>query len=393
MNAQQITALNPVLDRFLQRFLFCCAYTQTFEHLRAFCRGLLSDLPRKSVEPIALACGIPVRTLQEFLRDHVWDHRLVLSLAQQHVRDLLPSLPDEHHLGVIGIIDETAHPKKGTKTPGVQRQWCGRLGKVENCMVTVHLALAKGRFRCLLDNELFLPESWSSDRTRCRAAGIPDEIVYRPKTEIALEQLDRARGNGLSLDWLTFDEGYGKCPAFLTEVDRRGQRFVGEVPAKLACRADDGNGRPNRRSASGPADVVAVPILAGHASAIRVVNQDTMDEVWQAARMRVWLRQEGGWSERPYWLVVAFNARTSETKYFVSNAVEEERVEVVVRVALRRSAVEQVFETEKGELGLSHYEGRNYTGLMRHQALCLVMGLFAAEQTTVAQKRGRRGQR
>ena len=104
--------------------------------------------------------------------------------------------------------------KKGDKTPGVQRQWCGKVGKKENCLVTVHLGYATGDFHCLVDGDLFLPESWSEDRGRCRAAGIPNEVVYRPKWQIALELFDRARGNGLTFDWLTFDEGYGSKPLF-----------------------------------------------------------------------------------------------------------------------------------------------------------------------------------
>lgn len=390
MKAQQIEQMNPALDSFLDRFLFCCGYTQTFEHLKTYCRGLLSDLPRKSIEPMALAAGTPTRSLQEFLKDHVWDHRQLVTIAQQHVRNLLPSLPDDLHLGTIGILDETAIPKKGCKTPGVQRQWCGRLGKQENCVVTVHLGVSRGRFRCLLDNELFLPEDWAKDRDRCDEAGIPQNMVYRPKTGIALDLLERARANELRFDWLTFDEGYGKCPAFLVELDASGQRYVGEVPRTLACLPFvPGEGKPADRAASQPANQVAVVLLAGRGSAVRVVNQDSQDEVWQAMAMPVWLRVGKGWSERPYTLIATFNARTEEVKYFVSNA-REAKLEEQVRVGFRRAPIEQIFEMQKGEMGFGHYEGRNYTGMMRHQSLCLLVGLFASEQTALAQKRGRR---
>ena len=97
-------------------------------------------------------------------------------------------------------------------------QWCGAVGKTENCIVTVHLAYARDGFHCLLDGELFLPESWSDDRDRCREAGIPDDVVYRPKWKIALELYDHAMGNGLHFDWATFDEGYGGKPEFLREL-------------------------------------------------------------------------------------------------------------------------------------------------------------------------------
>jgi SRSO17 transposase len=123
----------------------------------------------------------------------------------------------------VGEIDETSFVKKGDKTPGVQKQYCGAVGKQENCVVTVHLSYSTDDFHCLLDGELFLPESWSSDRERCRQAKIPDDMLYRPKSEIALELYRRARGNGVRFEWLTFDEWYGAKPQFLDALDREGQ--------------------------------------------------------------------------------------------------------------------------------------------------------------------------
>ena len=388
MTESQLRALGPALDRFLDRFLFCCDYTQTFGHLKTYVKGLLSDLPRKSAEPIALASGTPPRTLQEFLKDHAWDRRQVAGGARAYAASLLPGLPDDG-LGTVGLIDETATPKKGDKTPGVQRQWCGRLGKVENCTVTVHLGVRKGPFRALLGGQLFLPEEWSADRDRCREAGIPDDVVHRPKWRVALGEVDAALGDGLGLDWLAFDAEYGKAPEFLAGLDERGLRFVGEVPRSLACRLAAGGGPPPAAGdESSPADVVLVEALAGQAVAVRVPRQDLADEVWQAAEVPVWVRRGKGWSERPYRLFLAHNARTGETKYFISNAPGEVDLAVLVRVAFARAAVEQCFEAQKGELGFGHYEGRNYTGLMRHLALCCLAGLFAAERTAAAQKRG-----
>jgi SRSO17 transposase len=387
MTEDQVRALGPALDRFLQPFLFCCAYTQTFEHLRTYCRGLLSDLPRKSVEPIALASGTPVRTLQEFLRDHSWDHLEATRQGQKHAAALLPKLPDDG-LGTVGILDETAQPKKGTKTPGVHRQWCGRLGKIENCVVTVHLGVARDRFTALLGGDLFLPEEWSNDRERCREAGIPDEVIYRPKWRIGLEQIDLARGNGVQLDWVTFDEGYGHIPEFIDELNRKPQRFIGEVPRTLACRGADGEQPPTNSEKSVPAEVQLVEaLLHGRGVAVRVPRESTADEVWQAVEMTVWLRKGKGWSAQPYRLVAAYNDRTKEVKYFVSNAPGEMPLEVLVRVAFRRAPVEHAFAISKGELGFGHYEGRNYLGLLRHITLCQLAGLFAAERAVAAQKK------
>src|SRR2546421_6462800 len=149
--------------------------TRSSEHLNTYCRGLLSDLPRKSVEPIALAAGTAVRTLQEFLRDHVWDQDQMRNQLQQRLAQRPPPASADDR-GCVGLIDETGKVKKGRKTPGVQRPYCGEVGKVENGLVTVHLGVSWGRFKTLVDAELFLPKAWDADRARCRAAGIPDAV-------------------------------------------------------------------------------------------------------------------------------------------------------------------------------------------------------------------------
>ena len=224
MDIPQIRRLKPALKKFLKWFDDCFPRKDTRAHLPVYISGQLSDIPEKSVEPIAINAGVPVRTLQEFLSQHRWDDARARDRLQQIVRD--------EHAGPnsVGVFDETSDVKKGDKTPGVQRQWCGCVGKTENGIVTVHLAYARDGFHCLLDGELYLPESWSDDRSRCREAGIPDDMVYRPKWKIALELYDRAAGNGLHFDWVTFDEGYGSKPELLRELSARDQKFVGEVP-------------------------------------------------------------------------------------------------------------------------------------------------------------------
>lgn len=191
MDADVIAQLKPELKTYLDRFADCFGRCDTRVHLSTYVVGQLSPLERKNVEAIALALDKPVRTLQEFLSQHRWNENLLRDRVQEIVRE-------EHaHPHSIGIIDETSDDKKGDKTPGVQRQYLGCVGKQENGIVTVHLAYAADDFHCLLDGELFLPESWSKDRERCREAGIPEEMVYRPKTEIALELYDRAIQNGI----------------------------------------------------------------------------------------------------------------------------------------------------------------------------------------------------
>ena len=181
MDADQIRRLRPELRRYLNRFDDCFARPEGRAHLRTYVEGQLSDLDEKSCEPIALAAGIPPRNLQEFLAHYKWE--------EDRTRDRLQEMVIREHSGpnLIAIIDETSDVKKGDKTPGVKRQWCGTVGKTENCIVTVHLGYATGDFHCLLDGELFLPEDWAADRDRCRGAGIPDDVVYRPKWVMSFE--------------------------------------------------------------------------------------------------------------------------------------------------------------------------------------------------------------
>jgi SRSO17 transposase len=226
MTEDQVAGLGPAFTEFLGGFRKCFPRRPTFKHLATYCRGLISDLPRKSVEPIALAAGTAVRTLQEFLTHHAWDHDgLLRRLQRRIVTEHLPGPSDASadDLGVIGLIDETSVPKKGDKTPGVQRQYCGSRGKIDNCIVTVHLAVRHGAFLAMLDSDLFLPEeSWDMNRRRCKDAHIPQDITYRSKWLIALEQIDRAVANGVRFDWLVFDEWYGGKPEFLFLLEESG---------------------------------------------------------------------------------------------------------------------------------------------------------------------------
>jgi SRSO17 transposase len=383
MTAAQILALGPAFAAYLRGFDDCFVQQRTRQHLHTYCRGLLSDLPRKSVEPIALAAGTAVRTLQEFLKDHVWDHHGARDRLQQRLA-ATPTEPADD-LGTVGIIDETSRVKKGAKTPGVQRQWCGEAGKTENCVVTVHLGLCRGRFKALLDADLYLPQSWDHDRHRCRQAGIPDDIVYRPKWRIALEQLDRARGNGLTFDWLTFDEDYGGKPGFLAGLDERGQCYIGEVPRLFRCLTSRPRGRRPKKGWRGK----RADNLARFSSAfnrqdwqgVQLARLTLQGQVWEVRAGQVYLLRDGEPTERTYWLIVARNLATGEVKYFVSNAPADTPLERLLRVAFRRWNVEHSFRVSKGEMGLGHFEGRDYTALLRHLILCLLTLGFVAEHT------------
>jgi len=394
MDADQIRILKPMLTRYLKRFDGCFRRQDTRAHLPVYVGGQLSDLPAKSCEPMALAAGMVPRTLQEFLAHYCWD--------EDRMRDQIQQIVVCEHAGPnsIGIIDETSDVKKGDKTPGVQRQWCGKVGKKENCLVTVHLGYATGDFHCLVDSDLFLPESWSEDRGRCREAGIPDEVVYRPKWQIALELHARARENGVTFDWLSFDEGYGSKPLYLQGLDDREQLFVGEVPTTFSCWIKapavtdrpyqrGGRGRPRKtpRLRSDAPRPSRVKHLLKHSPTLRdqpwvqyhIKEGQKGPIVWEAKQTRIVMKDADGLPGVELHLVVARNVLDlNEVKFFVSNAPPETHVSTMLLVAFSRWRVERCFQDQKQEVGLDQWEGRTWLGLQRHLILTSVSYLFLA---------------
>jgi len=366
MTDQEIADIGPAFGSYLQRYRHCFGQKRIAKHFDNYCRGLLSDLPRKSVEPIAIECGTAVRTLQEFLVTANWDHELARSLLQQQVADMIGALSADS-LGTVGVIDETSCVKKGDQTPGVQRQYLGCVGKVENGIVTVHIGVARGSFQALVDADLYLPESWDNDRSRCEDAGIPDDVVYRSKWRIAFDQVLRLHENGVRFDWLTFDEGYGSKVPFLSLLSMAGQKFVAEVPVSFSVRRREHG--PKQR-----ADEVLSAATAKCGSRYRLKRATTQDQVWRATSVLIWV---GG---QRYRLVAAINEATAEVKYLVTNATDATEKQVL-EVAFRRATIEHAFRVGKQEAGLMHFEGRQYLGLIRHLILALVVLGFVALHT------------
>jgi SRSO17 transposase len=327
---------------------------------------LLADLPRKSVEPIALAAGTAVRTLQEFLATARWDHAAARDALQTHLGPVVAGLPADP-LGTVGVIDETSCRKWGDHTPGVQRPYLGCVGKLDHGIVTVHVAVVRGTFQALLDADLYLPKAWDADRQRCRDAGIPDAVRYRPKWRIALDQLARLEPVGVRPDWLVFDEGYGAAVPMLRILNLAGRKFVAEVPVNFSVR--DGAGGRSRR-----ADARLTPADARAGSRHRLAHRTVRASYWRAATATVWV---GG---REHTLVAAINEGTAEVKYVLTNATAEP-IDRVLAAAFRRWAVEHSFRLGKQEAGLMDYEGRDYTGLLRHLILALVVLGFVATHT------------
>jgi len=390
MNCEQLASLEPAFVRFLETIRHCFNRDKTFTYIQKYMLGLMGDLPRKSIEPIALACGVAVRTLQECLAFFKWDHELVDKTLIWQV------IERQHGKSSIGVLDGSSHAKQGNQTPGVQRQWCGETGKRDNCVNGQHLLYTdndpNNSFSCVVASDLYLPESWDADRDRCRRAGIPDEITYRPKWKIGIEQIERVMAEGLRFDYVTFDEEYGKVPEFFFELDRLGQKAIGEVPANFrvwvmapACksyRAEHSSHRVDnilRHS----------PTFYGQQWQTMTIKDTTRGPcVWNVKSAQVYLvKHHDGKAycpvptSRKYWLIVANNITTGEIKYFVSNAPAKESLKKLLEIAFSRWHVEKWFERAKQECGFGAFEVRTYTSLIRHWLASRLAMYFLADQT------------
>ena len=388
MDAQTLSNLAQALGQFLGGFAHCFQQWRTYDNFQAYCQGLAADLRRKSVEPIALHAGKGVRALQCFLTRSPWPETRVRDQLQQRIAQKHCPAPGEAREPddlAVGLVDETSDIKYGPKTPGVQRQYLGSLGKVDNGIVTVHLGFHRQGMSTLIDGDLFLPESWANDQDRRREAGIPDKLTHRSKPQMALEQIDRALANGVSFDFFTFDALYGRSNPFLRGLEQRGQHYVAEVASDFRCYGR----RPKYNSlqkAFAPKPVASLcrhsPLFYGKNWRTTHIKQESREaQAWQVKAARVPLQRDDGTpTDQDYWLLTAWNPRRGEQKYFISNAPAHTSQQTLLRVAFTRPHVEHQFRTAKGAIGLCDYEGRDYTGLMRHHILCMLVMLFAAEQ-------------
>ena len=398
MDAETILRIKPTLTQYLHEFDGCMGRVTNRRHLETYVAGQLSDLQRKSIEPMADAAGQSPRTLQEFLSMLRWDEAAMRDRLQRRVAHR------HAHPHSIGILDETSFGKQGEHTACVQRQYCGSRGKLDNCVVAVHLGYVAGDFHTLLDGELFLPpKTWPQDRDRCRAAGIPDEVVYRPKWQMALEQVKRALSNGVRFAWLTFDEGYGGKPPFLWGLDGLGQNYVAEIPVDFMVwtkppevmyrehSRDRHGGRPRKlprlKVRNTPACEVRNVLV--HSPKLRrrswvryrVKEGEKGPMVWEAKCLPVWIKDENGLPVGPYHLLIARNVlKPDEVKFFLSNAPASVPVETLLLAAFSRWPIERCFQQAKDELGMDHLEVRGWRGIHRHRYITHLRHLFCARE-------------
>jgi SRSO17 transposase len=371
--------------------------------LKNYCTALLLPGERKSVEPMAARLAPDnVRRMHQSLHHLVatapWSDEAVLGQVRSWV---LASMEAEAPV-VAWVIDDTGFPKKGQHSVGVVRQYCGQLGKQENCRVAVSLSVATWKASLPVAYRLYLPESWAKDAQRRKAAGVPKEVRFRTKPEIALDQIRQAAEAGLARGVVLADAAYGTDSNFRAGVSELKLRYVVGVQSTvtvwepgvqpLPAKPWKGQGRPPRllrrddrhRPVSAQALALALPASAWKEVAWREGTRRTLRSRFAAVRIRPAHRDY--WRAEPHpeeWLLMEWPGGEAEpTKYWLSTLPEGTGLKALVRMAKHRWIIERDYEELKQELGLGHYEGRGWRGFHHHATLCIAAyGFLVAERS------------
>jgi SRSO17 transposase len=369
-----------------------CVLGQAEEYLRG-----LAQAGRRNMERMAeVVPGTNYQRLQNFATNSPWSERAVMGQVAEEADQLLGGEPDSSLL-----IDESGFAKKGEDSVGVARQWCGRLGKVDNCQVGVFGVLSNGARYALIDARLYLPKEWISDPARCESAGIPAaEVVARSKSEHALAIVAQARAQGVRFNWVGVDAGYGKEPAFLRALDAAGEIFVADVhksqviyladPQPCVPEPKDGRGRPSQRlQAQTPGIRVDAWLAQQPAEAWQrlTLRDSTRGELRvEALSQRVWLWDGEETAAHCWHLIVRREIGSRDTiKFTLSNAPAETSLERLAQMQGQRYWVERSFQDAKSDCGMADYQVRKWTGWHHHMAMVMIAMLFMAEERT-AQK-------
>jgi SRSO17 transposase len=370
---EQVRACRDRLTAFLQRYLPCFYRIEQRINATLVIRGLVSGLERKTCEPIAVEAGVHRKPIQFFVGAGRWDDEAVMAEVRRDVRE---ALGDDQ---AILVLDPSGFPKSGSESCGVARQWCGRLGKQDNCQIGVFLIYAAPGGYAPLDRRLYLPEDWANDPDRRAKAHVPEDVAFQESWRIAVDLLERCRRD-LPHAWVTGDDELGRPAAFRGRLRRHGERYILDVPGNTSVR-DLECRRPRRRRAGRGrkrevpfcrADTWAARQPEGRWTRLTVRDAERGPLRVDAMTVRVRTKEDRrvGPEER---LVVM---RTVEVKpqihYALSNAGPEVPLAELVRVRFERHRVEEVFEAAKGEAGLAHYEVRSWVGWHHHVTLSLL---------------------
>jgi SRSO17 transposase len=362
---------------YLERLTAAVGHADRHEPLRVYLEGLLLPGERKSVEPMAARIdprNVRSRhqSMHHFVATAPWDAQEIMKAARDYALEEFA-----YHGGVEAwILDDTAYPKKGTHSVGVGRQYCGVLGKQDNCQVAVTLSLANELMSVPAAYRLYLPEDWASDRARRRVAGVPDEVVFKTKTQIALDEIDRLVADGVAKAPIVMDAGYGRATELRDAIAERGMQYVAAIREEMTVQLP---GQKGVREHIAVGDLAReLPKSAWRSVWWRHGTKGEMRSRFALLRVRAAKREPGRREERPLeWLLIEWpTTEAAPIKFWLCNLPTGTRISKIVNLAQMRWRVERDYEELKGELGLDHYEGRGWLGFHHHGALCIAAYAF-----------------
>jgi SRSO17 transposase len=402
--------LDPRTRRFreyVERLTVALGHADRREPMRAYLTGLCLPGERKSIEPMAARVDprhVRARhqSMHHFVANAPWDGAALLRVARDWVLEPM----DRHGPVAAWIVDDTAYPKKGRHSVGVARQYCGPLGKQDNCQVAVSVSLANEAVSLPVAYRLYLPESWAQDRRRRRRAGVPDAVEFAPKWQLALAQIRTLQAEGVPPAPVVADAGYGDTTEFREALTAAGLAYVvgvkGETtvwrPGQAPLPPKPWRGRRGRPS-------IRVRRTARHQPvSLKRLAAELPASAWQSvtwregtrgamrsrvARLRVRPAHRDEKRSEPRseeWLVIEWpRGESGPTKYWVSTLPVPTSIAELVRVAKLRWRIERDYQELKDELGLDHFEGRGWRGFHHHGALCIAAYAFlAAERATLS---------
>lgn len=372
MTAIEVDQWAGELDRLYARFADRFTRSEPRRRARQYLSGLVAGLDRKNGWTLAEQAGdLSPDGMQRLLRWADWD----IDAVRDEVRDyVIEHLGDPN--GVL-IIDDTGFLKKGVKSAGVARQYSGTAGRIENCQIGVFLAYRSMRGHALIDRQLYLPAAWTDDRERCREAGIPDEVGFATKIEMARQMLARAFAAGVPAAWVTMDEAYGQSKALRVWLEDHDRAHV------VATRCNDDVVTTSMGRARVDELIASLPGRAWSRISAGPGAHGPREYWWARVAIRVFWRPGRG-----HWLLARRSMSTGELAYYVCYGPRRTRLMDLARIAGSRWAVEECFQQAKGQAGLDEYQVRDWRAWYAHVTLSMAAyaWLVVARTLTVQQQ-------
>ena len=399
------------LDRYLDDLCSALGHKARHDPFRGYCRGLMLPIERKSVEPLAAHLApqnvrSAHQSLHHFVADSPWSDAAVLERVRTRVEEAMGEAAR------FWLVDDTGIPKKGNHSVGVSHQYCGQLGKQANCQVAVSLSLATDEASVPIDYRLYLPKGWAADSDRCAAVGVPEDLTFATKPEIALAQLTAAVERGVTPGVVLADAGYGHESAFRDGLTALGLAYVVGIREDTTVWAPWTEPKAERHKRGERVPPSRRRFAAGHApQSVRALAEEIDAPAWRRVTWRegtnetlhsrfAAIRVSVAHRDRPgraaereeQWLLIEWPKGEAEpTKYWLSTLPQGTSTRELVRTAKRRWRVERDYQELKQELGLNHYEGRSWRGFHHHASLCIAAyGFLVIERLRYPEKKKRR---